>query len=525
MEATIFLLLMALVGMVGGTFSIIPLDDWEIKNLTTEINIERCMHGAPSVMWSESMKNKAEMNCNGDDFMMGGDNRLFLRMNAAGVWIKGMATDFQRNQFYELEKANYDFKTGKAISAPGSPIHDFAQTVWELSTHFGCTVCQDDAQPSPYTSFVCNYNNWIVDIQDSALNSLHIKPASQPRDQCLMPKTNTMHTSTITLVEPTETVIVSTPEPGPLGTDSPTPTQHKTDTPTQYGTPLPMSSGLYPWRCVGIKFRSAWPKQLSLWLPKVVATLYSAWNIKPQPPFDLAVTYVCPLIDGKKPSGDKAKQVCTPINDGTTTTTTTARRKLLAETMEELATLGELDGVFIETQITDVDFPMLDKRTSTLREAASKATQQKPPFYDTSNPPNLLVMSVIEMSNGADLIVTQEGGPGSRPSTEIIEDMQEPPPDTESPFWWLYLAMGGILFLLLAGVVSLLVMKKRSAASHGNAVVTVSEFYRAMPEGYAVGPIPEEHYGNEEYNSSVEIECHSRPRNSSLGMVQPLGRI
>ena len=482
-------------------YSYIPLSSTEIEDLTIEVNIERCIHGKSPITWSPEFMEKAEKNCNGEEGALGSkENRVFIKLNDAdGDWRTGMAVDLQKSM-YNRESANYDYGTGRKISSAGAPIHDFAQSVWKPSVLYGCAVCEDTSED--YTSFVCNYDNWITDFDDYATSKANIHKPSRSRGECTA------------IVKPSETYTLS------LNIPSLTMTNQMNSRVRDPITNPPVSS--HPWRCVGLKFRSSWPKQLSSWIPKLISTLYRAWPTLPIQPFSMRVTFVCPLVKGEKPFGDEAKRLCTSVDSSLSPS---KGRRLLAESMAELLSIGKNDGVFVEVEMTDDDVKQLDSRTATISKAAEDAFNKKPPLYDPNNPPNLLLMDVLPMRNNDFIIITQEGSAGSNPNPNVLENLKEPLPKSNTPSWWIYLIVGVVLVGLSAGVLSLLVMKKRSAASRGGGSITVSDFYTSLPEGYAAGPIPEEHYGNDEYNSSVEIECYSRPRNISLGLIQPLGRI
>ncbi|KAJ9461228.1 hypothetical protein DIPPA_35199 [Diplonema papillatum] len=319
------------------------------------------------------------------------------------------------------------------------------------------------------------------------------------------------------------------------------PTQAPGSPPQGPSTPHPLSPAPalgspaieFYWVALGFKFRGEYPKDVQgqiTWVWKLANTLRGAWRYLPDPPFELIVKYVCPLVGESKPTGTEAEKLCfTPLAAWSGAAGAFRRTAdPLAESQLELAELIlKGDGVFVEFMLVDSTRPKLDTEVATISSALQQASEREGPVYVEEPGATKLIVNTMPFDNGECCVVTQRGPPNSKWSPPV--DFDEPSEAGDRPYWWAVLLAGGLAVGGLLAMGALLVVKKQKADDAQRLAFTVSDFYRTMPENFFSGPIPEEHYcttGRDDGDtSSFEMSSLGGRSLNGFGYVQPVGRI
>ena len=522
-------------------FTNVTLDDNEEKRIVNFINKARCEHEADPLIWSQKMEMDIKQRCDPTlqivlpHYNGSMPGQLLFKLTAPwddSIPNKALSIWLQGEQFYDY------------ASHGGQQLHRYSSWALMISratTAIACTACMIGKDsifncwinPPHRDTVMGNMKNILPATQNNncayagtPIPHTMAKPTATPTKipETLVPLTKIPQTAApvVTLTEvvnvsDTRSVSISVPI---KVTSVPTsiPTAHPTALPTSVPD-ASISIDDEPWICVAFKFRSAWPKNpLSRWISKLTRTLLIIWKDSPQRDREVVITFICPLENGRKPRSMSrcidGRQI--RKNNGLTT---------LAETMKELRNIGDDDGVFVEVQISRNDKSDLESDIHKLTHSLSDAASGRPPLYDVENfENNLLVVDIIEMNDGSSSAETQNSGGGPW-SAGAIENWEEPEPQDEDSDmeWTLIIVLAAAFCATIVAAGGFLAVKRRGA----NNVVTVSEFYRSMPDGYN-GPIPEEHYGNDEVNSvtSMEMDAYvGRARNWSGSQIQPIGRI
>ncbi|KAJ9461227.1 hypothetical protein DIPPA_35208 [Diplonema papillatum] len=283
------------------------------------------------------------------------------------------------------------------------------------------------------------------------------------------------------------------------------------------------------WVALGFKFLAQWPRRspeaTEAWVWRLVNTLEGIWDEPPSPQFSIVVKFVCPLVDGKKPYGSDALAICTVLSDSLSLTYQ-RRATLLSGSGDELSGDG---GVYVEFVLTDASQAAVELDVLNVTQAMDAAAEGKGPLYSTSGwYMDKLALHVQRFDNGATLLKTQSGPVGSKYSPSYSVTTFEEPEQEVGVHWAAYSIVGALVAGFGLACSSLLVVKRQKRPDATQGILTVSEFYRTMPEACG-GPIPEEHYcvnGREDADvSSVELSSLGSRNVSGFGYVQPVGRI